>query len=230
MTVTTVQGFDAIHANIASLPKGQAAGYLTGSAEIQWTGEDWAAHVRAVRIDQSPVNTPADETADVLDYENSAATISDIAPWAKAALADYRSAARPGQRSPAIYMSRSSVTAVVNALAAGKVTGVGLWVADWTGNQAAATAEVASGNGPYPVIGVQYQNAGLYDENMFSVPWLTAVSSAVPVAVPAQVPPGQWKDPSAWTWAEVTVTGTGLDGKLHSFVLDTAAGTWVKVA
>jgi len=231
MTITTVRGFDATHADIASLPAGQAAGYITGSSEVEWTGEDWAAHIRAVRIDQSPANTSFDETADVLDYEGSAATISDVAPWAKAALANYNSAARPGQRSPAIYMSAVNVTAVVNALTAGKVTGIGLWIADWTNNQAAATAEVASGNGPYPVIAVQYQNAGLYDEDIFSVPWLTSVSTAAPApVVQAQVPPGQWSDPAAWTWAEVTVTGTGLDGKLHSFVLSVNAGTWVKIA
>lgn len=227
--VSTVQGFDATHDNIGSLPKGQAAGYVTGSGGIMWTAGDWAAHPNAVRIDQSPVLSGTDETADVLDYENGAATISDIAPWAKAALVNYHNAVRPGQRVPAVYCSRSNLTAVANALVAGKLTGVGLWVADWTGNEAIAAAQVASGSGPYPVIGVQYENAGDYDKNVFSVPWLTTVSvhPAAPAAH-ADEPPGQWNDPSAWSWLECVLIGKGLDGQLHVFSFDPANGTWVK--
>ena len=48
---------------------------------------------------------------------------------------------------------------------------------------------------------------------------------AAPAAKPPP-PPGQWADPSAWTWAQVAVTGTGLDGKPHSFRLDGA--TWAR--
>jgi hypothetical protein len=228
VTVSVVQGYDATHSDISSLPRGQAAGYVTGMDGIMWTEEDWAAHPRAVRIDQSPVNTSLDETADVLDYENGAATISDIADWAKAAFANYHAAARPGQRSPAIYMSAGNVTAVANALTAAKITGVGLWIASWTGNQSAAIAQVASGSGPYPVIGVQYEDAGAYDVDIFSVPWLTTVSAVPSPHAKAQVPPGQWNDPFAWTWAQVSVLGTGEDGKNHMFSLNTASGTWIK--
>lgn len=227
--VSTVPGYDAIHANVGHLPNGQSAGYVTGSTDIMWTPEDWATHPRAVRIDQSATNTPLDETADVLDYERGAATISDVAPWAKAAQANYHNAVRPGQRFPAVYMSRSNVTAVVNALVAGKVTGVGLWVADWTGNEGAAAAEVAGGNGPYPVIAVQWKNGPQYDFDVFGVPWLTNVSAVKPPPpAKAQVPPGQWKDPAEWVWATASVVGTGMDGKSHSFTLDTSTGAWVK--
>lgn len=225
--IATIPGFDATHANISHLPPGQAAGYITGTPGIAWTSADWAAHPGAVRIDQSPVNTALDELADILDYENGAATLADLAPWRKAAHANYLSGARPGQRDPGIYCSRNNVTPVVNALIAGGVTACPLAVADYDFNfgEAAAAAEVAAASGPFPVIWRQYSDrgaGGLYDLGVFSVPWLGAVSAARP-----PVPPGQWNDPRAWTWAEVGLVGTGLDGRLHAFALD--GGQWVKL-
>jgi hypothetical protein len=223
--MSTVVVYDATHDDISHLPKGQAAGYATGRGTVPWTAADWAQHPGAVRIDQDPA--ASDPTADVLDVEAGAAGPGVAAGWAKRALADYLTAKRPGQRRPAIYMSRSQVTAVCDALAAGRhVTGVGLWIADWGKTQAQAAAEVSAASGPYPVIGVQYANAGLYDISVFSAAWLKEVS--VPVNVtPPPVPPGQWKDPAEWTWKDAYVTGVGLDGALHLFRLEN--GRWVKV-
>ena len=222
----TVLVYDATRDNIAHLPAGQAAGYTTSTGtHIQWTAADFAAHPGAVRIDQDPA--ASDPTADILDVEARAATLADCPGWAKRALADYKAARRPGQRSPAIYASRSNLTPVVNALVAGGVTsGVGLWVADWTGNQAAATAEVQAASGPFPVIAVQFRNAGAYDISVFSATWLKGVSVSQPAQPPA--PPGQWLNADAWTWRDVAVTGIGLDGHLHMFRL--VDGAWVKVA
>ena len=165
MTAAIIDGADATGANAAALPAGIGitAGYVTGSGGVPWSAEQFSAHPDAIRIDQSPVNTPADETADILDYENGAATLADVAPWALAAKAAWASAARPGQRHPAVYASQSSLTAVCNALAAARVTGVGLWVADWTGSRDAAVAMLEASSGPYPVIGVQWANKGEYD-------------------------------------------------------------------
>jgi N-acetylmuramoyl-L-alanine amidase len=53
-------------------------------------------------------------------------------------------------------------------------------------------------------------------------------AQAEPVAKPA-VPPGQWLDPKTWEWAEVTISGTGLDGKTHSFAYSRTANVWAKV-
>jgi hypothetical protein len=136
----------------------------------------WAAHPGAIRIDQSPVNTALDETADVLDCEAGAATLADIAAWVLAARAAFTRGARPGQRHPAVYASRSNLTPVCNALAAAHVTGVGLWVADWTNDREAAVAELQASSGPYPVIGVQWQDAGRYDRDVFLGSWLSARS------------------------------------------------------
>ena len=229
--MTTVQVFDAIHDNVSHLPHGMAAGYTTGTGpHIQWTPADWAAHPGAVRIDQDP--EASDPTADVLDVEAGAATPAAAAGWVRRALADYRSAARPGQRSPAIYVSRFQVTAVVNALVAGGIpSGVGLWVADWSGTQAEARAEVENASGPFPVIARQYANAGLYDISVFSQAWLQEVSVADPkppsdsgmkVTVP---PPGVWK-----TGGKVVTVGLGPYGEALWVTTTTDGKTWTRPA
>jgi len=185
--VATVPVYDATHAAIGSLPHGRAAGYTTGTGIVPWTAADWAAHPRAVRICQDPDAT--DRTADILDVETGAATIADCAPWYRAAALNWATAARPGQRRPAIYCSLSAVTPVVNALiAAGITSGPGLWVANWNLTEGEATALVATGGGPFPVIAVQYGNRGSYDVSVFSVPWLNTVSGDPPPAAAPRQP------------------------------------------
>lgn len=178
MTITTVPVYDATHANISRLPQGQAAGYSTGSGVVPWTAADWDAHPGAVRIAQSPFE-PADNAvhADVLDVETEAATVADVPGWAEAAAVNFFSGVRPGQRHPAVYVNLSNLTPVVNALAAAKITsGVSLWIANWNLTEAEAAALVTMASGPYPVVGCQYRNAGLYDISVFSAAWLDAVS------------------------------------------------------
>ncbi|HET9975284.1 MAG TPA: hypothetical protein VFQ68_44125 [Streptosporangiaceae bacterium] len=175
MTIATVTVCDAIRTNVSHLPKGPAAGYTTGHGVVPWGAAEWKAHPGAVRICQDPRAT--DTTADVLDVEAGAATIGVCARWAEAAAANVAEGKRPGQRHPAVYMSLSMVTPVVNALIAGGIhSGVSLWVANWNLTEAEATALVAHAGGPWPIIGVQYRNAGTYDVSVFSKPWLAAVS------------------------------------------------------
>jgi hypothetical protein len=176
--VSITIAYDAMHANVGKLPKGaQTAGYVTGSGEVMWTAADWAAHPDAVRIDQSPLDTELDEMADVLDFENGAATLASLVPWAQAALRNYRSGARPGQRSPLVYCDGSSVTPVANALTAGKVTGVGLFIAKWSDTLTQALEEVVTASGPFPVSGIQFASPGPYDIDVFSSSWLAARSA-----------------------------------------------------
>lgn len=221
MAIATVAGYDCTGANIAHLPPGQAAGYVTGSAGVVWTAEDWASHPGTVRIDQSPADTVPDYAADVQDMESGAVTLAEIAPRVKVMQAAYQSGVRPGQRSPAVYASKDSITDVVNALKAGGVTSCGLAVADYSVTAAAAQAAVAESSGPFPVVWYQHADQGTYDAGVFSVPWLETVSVAKPPS-----PPGQWLDPSAWSWEQVVTAGIGLDGKFHLFHLD--GGQWVK--
>ena len=53
--------------------------------------------------------------------------------------------------------------------------------------------------------------------------------TVTPAAPKPATPPGQWLDPDTWTWAEATITGTGMDGKVHSFAFSKAANLWAKV-
>jgi peptidoglycan hydrolase-like protein with peptidoglycan-binding domain len=171
----TVLVFDATHDNIAELPDGvQVAGYTTGiGTHIRWTDADFAAHPGAVRIDQDPA--ASDPTADVLDIEAGAATPASAPGWVKRALASRGGKARPGQRSPAVYMSQSRVTEVVNALTAGGISsGAGLWIAHFGLTQEQATQMVVNANGPFPVIGVQFRNTPAFDVSVFSSDWLAA--------------------------------------------------------
>lgn len=189
MTVQTADLFDATDANIGSLPKtGFRAGYVTGSGSVPWSAANQAANPGFVRIAQSPVES-FDELGhpDVLDWESGAATDANVVPWAKAEIVSFHSGARPGQRMPTVYMSRNSVTHVVNILIAGGITsGVNLAIADYNNDPNQATQEVANGSGPFPVVWRQYANRGNYDAGIVSVPWLNHVSVAPSktVAVP----------------------------------------------
>jgi hypothetical protein len=199
MTGFTI-GYDCTRANLPSVPRGaQLAGYATGiGSGIPWTAADWAAHPGAIRIAQA-ASLPADEAvhADVLDVEAGAATIGECAPWAMDAMASFAAVRRPGQRRPAIYFSASNVHAVVNALISGGVTsGVGLWIADWNLSQAQAVADVLAGAGPFPVIGVQFRNAGPYDCDIWSSSWLADVSKAAPKPPPPPPPPAPGRLPA----------------------------------
>ena len=173
-----VTAHDCIHANISHLPPGQAAGYTTGSAAIQWTAGDWKAHPGAVRICQ---DSGSDHTADVLDVESGAATNGDAVAWVPKARAAFDAVARPGQRRCAIYTSQSNVTALVNALVGhGIGSSVRLWVANWNLTGGEAAAEVKASSGPFPVIGVQYNSLQFYDSDVFDTGWLADVSAAAP--------------------------------------------------
>jgi hypothetical protein len=177
MTIATVTVCDAIRANIGHLPHGLAAGYTTGTGVVPWGAAEWKAHPGAVRICQDPGAT--DETADVLDVESHAAGVATVARWAEAAAANVAEGKRPGQRHPAVYMSLSAVTPVVNALVHGGISeGVSLWIANWNLTEAEAAALVAHAGGPFPIIGVQYGNRGTYDVSVFSKEWLSAIAGS----------------------------------------------------
>jgi hypothetical protein len=174
MSVVVVH--DSIHANAASLPPGQAAGYTTGSADIAWTPADWNRHPGAVRICQDAPGS--DVTADVYDVERYAGTNARAPGWYRDAEKTYLGGQRPGQRSPVIYTSASNVTPLVNALiAAGVTSGCGLWVANWNLGEPQAQAQVAAAAGPFPVIGVQWASLTAWDVSVFSGSWLARVSA-----------------------------------------------------
>jgi hypothetical protein len=170
---------DAMGANIdhITIPPGvKTAAYVTGSGPVPWSPAQLAAHPDAIRIDQSPVNTPADETADIIDMEQDAATLNDLRDWCPGALHNFETAARPGQRSPLVYMSQANVTPVANVLTANGLThGIGLWLAcEMTAQQAAHLVLTASG--PFPIRGVQYAFLPDHDISVFDAEWWANVS------------------------------------------------------
>lgn len=171
--------YDCKGSNLSKFPTPRdalLAAYVTGAGDVPWNENQLAAHPDAARIDQSPVNTPADMLADVLDVERGAATLADIPGWVHGARTAYDLATRPGQRRPAIYCARSTVTPVANTLvAAGIPDNVRLWVAEQM-SAAEATALLEKAGGPYPIIGIQYEFNELYDVSLVSAEWLNTRS------------------------------------------------------
>lgn len=214
MSVPFVVGYDATADNIDTMPaSGEHAGYTTGGAGIEWTTADWAKYPDALRICQDAGAT--DDTADYLDMESGAATPADCPGWAKRAKASYAAATRPGQRHPSIYMSASNVTLVVNALKGGGVTsGVGLIVANWDLTEAEAIADVDAASGPFPINGLQIEDAGDFDINVFSKVWVDAVSTKV-VSVKRYVADGKTSLVDAAHALKTTVEHVAQESATH---------------
>jgi len=128
-----------------------------------------------------------DTTADVLDVEGGAATFADCPVWAKKAMDAFGSVKRPGQRWPCIYASASNLTPVVNALINGGISrGVNLWVANWSLSEAQAMALLTNAGGPFPVVGVQFNDPGPYDIDVWSSAWLDRKSGKDVAANPVK--------------------------------------------
>ena len=187
-TVDLTTVYDCIGANVATVkppPGVLMAGYATGSAGVPWTDAQFAAHPGAVRFDQSPVDTPADETADVLDVELQAATIADIPAWVHGAWQSYQAGRRPGQRKPTMYVEESELTPAANALnAAGITSGVNIWLTAPMPEHAAIEL-VTNAGGPFPIIGVQYGFGNDHDVSIVSTAWLNDVSKPPKSSGPA---------------------------------------------
>lgn len=224
-----VPGIDVTSQFLSQVPAGiQKALYVTGSPSIVATAAELAANPNAVLIVQSPVASPWDKTGDVLDYESGAVLLSELATFVREMQTSFNAGTRPGQREPCIYCSQSNVTAVVNALIAGGVkSGVNLWLADWNLSEMQAAADVVAASGPFPIVAVQYQSAGIDDLDVFDSGWL-GKRSVKPGNPPFPPPPGQWNNASNWQWRFVTIIGSGIDGVEHLFTYNFARREWVK--
>ena len=205
-TVTVIQGYDVTAVDYSHRPTvGQIALYLTGSTDIVATPAMRAANPHAVLIDQSPVITDIDTTADAYDVENGALTTAEIGQVIKDAWDNYNKSTRPGQRKPMVYQSLSQVTSVVNAMVAAGTT-ASLWVAHFGVSLADAIAQVEAASGPFPIHAFQYSDApGFYDLDVFDEGWLTTVSTT-PVVTPPK--PKPWHGVFVGT-ADGTVTKEG---------------------
>lgn len=214
--MSTTIGYDAEGANAATMPPGQHMGYVTGSAGVPWSPEQYVADPLAGRIDQSPDNTQQDETADVLDFESGAATLADIVPWVTSARANFNNAVRPGQRWPMIYCDRSNLTPVCNQLVSGHLTDVPIWLAAYGLTVAQAVAMIEGASGPFPIKGVQNSSNSTYDTDVFDAGWLVTMSGKAgdtvqagnggPAVQAAQHLLNEWQ-PKVGKYALLTVDG-----------------------
>ena len=186
-TVDLTTVYDCTGANLGKfgVPPGVLlAGYITGSGGVPWTEAQFTAHPGAIRIDQAPVNTVADETADLLDVEPGAGTVADVPVWVHNALNDFRDGRRPGQRWPTVYVEESELTPVANALvAAGIRSGVNLFLTKPM-PLTTATHLLNTTGGPFPFVGIQYEFHELYDVSVVSTAWLNDVSGKPPATSP----------------------------------------------
>jgi hypothetical protein len=224
MSITFVR--DATHRNINSIPAGMlAALYTTGSVDIKATAADFQRHPNAIRICQ---DHGSDDTADMLDIEAHAAGPANAPDWVNRARHSFFTNKRPGQRWPGCYMPRSLLTPTANALTAAKLTDVPFWIAHPGMPDGDAIAQINSASGPFPIVGFQIRFETTTDFDIFSTQWINKKSGAI-VAVKANVPPGQWKDPKEWEWVDVVTVGIGKDGRLHTFTFNPGTGLWVKV-
>lgn len=173
---------DATHQNIGAIPMGTlAALYTTGSPDIKATSLDFQNHPNAIHICQ---DFGSDDTADILDMENGAATPDDVANWLPKARASFNSVKRPGQRWPGVYLSRSRVTEQANVFVTKRLTNVPLWIAQWGEPQMSAIAEIVAAAGPWPIVGLQIRNQGVDDFSVFSSDWINRRSTVPPVTHP----------------------------------------------
>lgn len=205
MTVPTVLGFDVTGSNLSSAPGPdsglQAALYVTGSDGVPATQDQLNHYPTALRIAQWPVSS-VDEAAiaDYFDAESGAITVAMLPSLCQDAITAYKAGTRPGQRWPAVYCGdNADPTEVANELNASGLGSelIGLVIVDWSLTVEEATAMVANASGPYPVVGVQYNNTGPngepYDLDVFSQKWVNDVST-----VPQ--PPEKSGNQANWSW------------------------------
>lgn len=218
---------DATHQNIGSIPAGTiAALYTTGTPDIRATPADLARNPNAIRICQ---DHGSDDTADILDMENGAATPQNVVDWLPKARHSFNTNKRHGQRWPGVYLSRSRVTEQANALVKANLSNVPLWIADWGEAQITAIGELVAATGPFPIVGLQIRNQVVNDFSVFSDAWLNKRSG---MATPTHPNPNESFKVNTPPPLEVK-TGTpaiafgfGPQGKLLWFTVSEDGHTW----
>jgi hypothetical protein len=173
MTLATVEGYDVTAKNYTHRPViGQPAFYITGTPDVMSTPLMRATYPSAILINQS--STDQNVIADIYDVETGALTPAQVPNLIRSARVTRLGG--NGRRNPGVYVNESNKTAVVNELATAKLTNVPLWVADYSLTVEEAITLLQSSNGPYPIVGYQYNDAGAYDEDVWLESWVNAVS------------------------------------------------------
>jgi hypothetical protein len=146
---------DTIHVDVDNIPAStpKVAGYVTGSAEVKWTRQDWDRfpHAGKVRIDQSPqLSAYATGDADIADIESGAGTPGAYATACKQRLAS--------NRLLWCYCDQDTVSRVSGALVAVRIplSKCGLWLANWNLSQAEADALIGTALSGIRIVAVQW--------------------------------------------------------------------------
>lgn len=141
---------DTIHGHVQNIPAEAThiGGYVTGTADIKWTEEDWARFPKAARAEINQDVSPDPEVGNTTDSEPGAATIAMAVGVAKT---------REGKGLPNnIYIDASQLQALVTALNDAGVKQCHLWVADWNLDTVEATAMLGAKFGGHIVKAVQF--------------------------------------------------------------------------
>jgi hypothetical protein len=146
---------DTIHVNVGNIPAStpMVAGYLTGTANVKWTPQDWERfpHAGKVHIDQSPgLEAYASGGAAVADIESGAGTIAACV----AACVERLALGRP----LCFYCSQDLGSQIGSALAAAGISlsKCGLWLANWNLSQSEAEALLGTTIDGAEVVAVQW--------------------------------------------------------------------------
>lgn len=147
MTPELTTMYDTIHDDAAHIPDtaAKAAGYVTGTPDIQWTGADWARLPRSgkVRVDQSAAGTEYEAgRADVYDMEQLAGTPARFAELAAAR--HRRGEGNCGYGSHITLAQAANELDGFKGLPAGWWHGTGAWLADPSLSAAEAAAFVGT--------------------------------------------------------------------------------------
>lgn len=209
MIDATHAGFPVAMAHISALPAGNiVALYDTGSPNIAATPADIAAvptRLHTVFIDQGFTGSP-NLHANVRDVEQggwSVANAVNKTGW--------------NVDRPTLYLGFPDTAQE----AADHGWKGDVWLVRPSNVPPTAPPAVAPG---LNVVAVQWNfgNSNFDESVVFDPTW---PAKEVTVATPT-VPPGQWKDPKAWTWKSVTAIGVGLNGEQYQFIYEPSTGQW----
>jgi hypothetical protein len=210
MTSVAVVGMvDTVGTTAKNIPTatGKVAGYVTGSADIQWTAAEWAMFPHSVHVTINQENG-SDAACDVYDYETGAWTELDVVAKVKA---------NAGQCT--VYVNQANVESLTKALTAAGMQnhGVELWLANWDLDKSEATALVGTFINEFKVVAVQWASPSSNPDIILPGSTKTLKQANCDLSVtlvgwPAVVtPPAPPVDPPPVT-ETVSVTFTSTDG------------------
>lgn len=211
--MTVLTAVDTIHKYVANIPADvaviqQVNGYITGGSDIEWTADDWRRfpHYTKKRIAQLPANDPS---ADILDVEPGAATDPTAIDWVKA---------RHGAKQPAhIYVDASNVDALVASLkSAGEMDQTYLWLANWSLDEAEASALLGTDYSGLRVEMVQWASPTSNPNTFLPGTGYTLGQAGCDLSV--AIPFSKWVDPpKAVSLVSVVAVATYSDGSKKSW-------------